>query len=182
MNKGANRDKKQALTAYFVVAARDGDRGALGDLVRLWHPRLVAHGWRLTGRREAAEDAVQSAWRDIVRGIAKLRDENAFAPWAYRIVTRAAGRQAGRQMPVAALDVEVKDEGDGPEEASQHAELRRAIRALPAGQRAAVALHYFEGLTVAETAVALSIPAGTAKTRLMHARAKLRAFYEGDEE
>ncbi|NNC47521.1 MAG: sigma-70 family RNA polymerase sigma factor [Sphingomonas sp.] len=181
MKKGANRDKTQALTAYLVVAARDGNRGALGDLVRLWHPRFIAHGWRLTGRREAAEDAVQSAWRDIVRGIAKLRDESAFAPWAYRIVTRAAKRQAGRELPAASPDTEIEDDRDGPEEASRHAELRCAIRALPAGQRAAIALHYFEGLTVAETAVALSIPAGTAKTRLMHARAKLRAFYEGDE-
>lgn len=182
MAKGANREKSQALTAFWVVAAREGDRGALSQLVRLWHPRLVAHGWRLTGRRDAAEDAVQSAWRDIVRGIAKLRDENAFAPWAYRIVTRAAGHQNGREYAFDPLDTEIEDDAPGPEQASHHAELRGAIRALPSGHRAAVALHYFEGLTVAETAVALNIPVGTAKTRLMHARAKLRAFYEGDEE
>ena len=181
MAKGANREKTQALTAYWVVAARDGDRGALGELVRLWHPRLVAHGWRLTGRRDAAEDAVQSAWRDIVRGINSLRDENAFAPWAYRIVTRSAGRQGARERSFDPLDDDIQDARPGPEQASRDSELRGAIRALPAGQRAAVALHYFEGLTVAETAVALNIPAGTAKTRLMHARAKLRAFYEGEE-
>ena len=182
MTKGANRDKAQALTAYYVVAAKGGDRKALGELVRLWHPRLVAHGWRLTGRREAGEDAVQSAWRDIVRVINSLRDERAFAPWAYRIVTRAAGRHTGREIGTDALDHEIEDEAPGPETASRHAELRRHIRTLPAGHRAAVALHYFEGLTIAETAVALNIPVGTAKTRLMHARAKLRAIYEGDDE
>jgi RNA polymerase sigma-70 factor (ECF subfamily) len=36
-------------------------------------------------------------------------------------------------------------------------------------------------MSVAEVAVALAVPAGTVKTRLMHARHKLRAALEGDE-
>ena len=55
-----------------------------------------------------------------------------------------------------------------------------AIRALPPDQRAAIALHHFEGLSVAETAVALDAPVGTIKTRLMHARLKLKAALEGE--
>ena len=48
-------------------------------------------------------------------------------------------------------------------------------------QRAAVALFYNEDLSVAEIAVALSVPAGTVKTRLMHARSKLRAALKGED-
>jgi len=47
-------------------------------------------------------------------------------------------------------------------------------------QRAAVALFHFEEMSVAEVAVALDVPVGTVKTRLMHARRKLRAVLEGD--
>ena len=50
-----------------------------------------------------------------------------------------------------------------------------------AGARAAIALFYLEDMSVAEMAVALDVPAGTVKTRLMHARRKLRAALEGDE-
>ena len=64
---------------------------------------------------------------------------------------------------------------DGPERAA----LARAIRGLPPGQRAAIALHHFEDMSIAETAVALDVPAGTVKTRLMHARRALRAALEG---
>jgi RNA polymerase sigma-70 factor (ECF subfamily) len=69
-----------------------------------------------------------------------------------------------------------------PEEpAGDHDRLRAAIRALPEGQRAAIALFHLEDMSVAEVAVALDVPAGTVKTRLMHARQKLRAAIEGDE-
>jgi RNA polymerase sigma-70 factor (ECF subfamily) len=47
--------------------------------------------------------------------------------------------------------------------------------ALPAEQRAAIALFYLEDLSVAEIAAALGVPAGTVKTRLMAARDRLRS-------
>ena len=59
--------------------------------------------------------------------------------------------------------------------------VRRAINRLPRDQQAAVALFYGEDMSVAEVAVALDVPAGTVKTRLMHARRKLRSELEGDE-
>lgn len=54
-----------------------------------------------------------------------------------------------------------------------------AIATLPAPQRAALSLFYTEDLGVAEIAVALDVPPGTVKTRLMHARRKVRALLEG---
>jgi RNA polymerase sigma-70 factor (ECF subfamily) len=59
--------------------------------------------------------------------------------------------------------------------------LRAAIAKLPPEQRAAVALFHFEELSVAEVAVALHVPVGTVKTRLMHARLKLRAALQGED-
>ncbi len=52
--------------------------------------------------------------------------------------------------------------------------MQKAIRMLPPHQQAAIALFYLEDMSVAEVAVALDVPAGTVKTRLMHARRKLR--------
>jgi RNA polymerase sigma-70 factor (ECF subfamily) len=58
--------------------------------------------------------------------------------------------------------------------------LARAIASLPPDQRAAIALFYLEDLSVAEIAAAMDVPAGTVKTRLMHARARLRAALTGE--
>lgn len=172
------------LDEFLVADARAGNRAALEQLVLRWHPRLVAHAWRLTGDREMARDAAQTGWGEIVSGLPRLRDEQAFPAWAYRIVSRACAgeidKAVKRRSLVAALAAEGADEAVQPAEPLQLDRLQAAIRQLPPGERAAIALHHFEHLRVAEVAVALAIPVGTAKTRLMNARRKLRAILEGD--
>jgi RNA polymerase sigma-70 factor (ECF subfamily) len=181
MESGRNR----LLDAYLVAAARTGDGRAFEALVRRWQSRLIAHAWRLLGSAEQARDAVQEAWSEIARGLGRLHDEKAFAAWAFRIVSRRCARQvrSNQRMRAVGEAVAATPAETAPEEVYGGREvdrLRTAIRHLPPEQRAAVALFYFEDLSVAEVAVALDTPAGTIKTRLMHARRKLRAELEGD--
>ena len=177
-------DAARIFDDYLVAGARAGDRRAFELLARRWQGKLLAHAWRLLGDREAARDAVQSAWGEIVRGIGRLADERAFAAWAFRIVSRRCARHIGDSVKsralADALEREPPPEPDESAAASDVDRLRAAIRTLPPEQRSAIALFHFEGLSVAETAVALNVPAGTVKTRLMHARRKLRATLEGE--
>ncbi|MGE0179167.1 MAG: RNA polymerase sigma factor [Sphingomonas sp.] len=179
------RSSERLLHGYLAAAARVGDREALALLVRRWNGRLLVHAWRLLGDAELARDAVQDAWGEILRGMPKLADTNAFPAWAYRIVSRRAARLIGRlsrdRRLRDAVEREPSAEAAAPDGANVDAErLRRAIVALPAEQRAAIALFHLEDMSVAEVAVALDVPAGTVKTRLMNARRKLRAALEGD--
>jgi len=170
----------RALDAYLAAAARVGDRRALALLFKRWNPRLTAHAWRLLRERELAADATQEAWLEIVRGLPRLADADAFAAWAYRITSRRCAKVIGRAVD-ARRAAETMTVGEaaaaGLEPDAVH--LRRAIDGLPADQRAAIALFYLEDMSVAEVAVALAVPAGTVKTRLMHARHKLRDALEG---
>lgn len=173
---------------YLAAAAQTGDRGAFGRLAERWQPKLLAHAWRLMGEVEAARDVVQDAWVDIARGLVRLDDPSLFPAWAYRIVSRRAADAIDQRTRVRRLDAAlaaeappVDDTAKRMETAADAAPLARAIAALPAEQRAAVGLFYLEDLSVAEVAVALSVPVGTVKTRLMHARAKLRAALKGAE-
>ena len=186
LNDISSAQTRRLLDEYLVVAARAGDRRAFTDLVRRWQRRLAAHGWRLTGDREMALDAVQAAWLEIARGLPRLDDERAFPAWAYRIVSRRCARDIAalrqRRNLASAFAAEPEPEPHCPDPTAQD-EARRlhvAIRTLPPGQRAALALYHFEGLGIGEIAVALDVPAGTVKTRLMHARRTLRAVLEGD--
>jgi RNA polymerase sigma-70 factor (ECF subfamily) len=184
-NCESNRHRR-ALDAALVIGARAGDAALRDALVRRWHRRLVAHGWRLTGDPALAEEAVQAAWIDILRGLPQLRDEAAFAAWAFRIVTRKVAAGIGGRVAARDLTAALASEAATlPDEASlddhaERADLRAAVATLPPGHRAAVALHYFEELSIAEVAVALGVPSGTVKTRLMHARARLRRILEGE--
>lgn len=58
--------------------------------------------------------------------------------------------------------------------------IRQAFATLPAGQRLAAHLFYVEGLTLGEIAIATEVPLGTAKSRLFHARLRLKAALEGE--
>ena len=177
--------KKQALSAYLVISARAGDRQAVDGLVRLHGPRIQAHATRLLSEADGARDCVQEAWIEIMHGLHGLRDENAFLPWALRIVTRRVAREISKRQRSRSLrdELTVEIATTCPDKGLDFLaanDVRRAIRALSPEQQACVALFYREDLRVAEVAVALDVPVGTVKTRLMHARQKLRAILEGE--
>jgi RNA polymerase sigma-70 factor (ECF subfamily) len=178
-------EKERALDAYLAAAARSGDRQAMDSLAERWAPKLHAHAYRLCGEGELAADISQDAWWEILRGLSSLHDDRAFAAWAFRIVTHRHARsirslvrrRVGEQA--AAMEADV-DTPAAQEQETELAMIQRAMRALPGPQRAALGLFYREGLRIAEIAVALDVPPGTVKTRLMHARRKLRALLEGE--
>ncbi|MDQ3482960.1 MAG: sigma-70 family RNA polymerase sigma factor [Pseudomonadota bacterium] len=179
------RSAARILDEYLVAAARTGDRKALEMLAERWNRKLIAHAWRVTGHRDLALDAAQAGWVEILRSLPRLQDDRTFPAWAYRIVSRRCSRQinaivrdrrlaeaAAEEVPAAALA--------GADSTLDQQRLASAIAALPADQRSAVALFYLEEMSVAQVAVALEIPAGTVKTRLLHARRKLRLALEGE--
>ena len=181
-------EANRRIDEYLVVCARLGDRNAFGRLAVRWQKKLLVHARRLLQDEEAARDAVQEAWAEIVRGISRLQDERAFATWAFRIVTRRCARhirraQRTRRAEAAPLQEPIVSEGAfGSAEHKHDCDLvRRLVRGLPPQQQAAIALFYLEEMTVGEVAVALDVPLGTIKTRLMHARYKLRLAILGEQ-
>jgi RNA polymerase sigma-70 factor (ECF subfamily) len=178
--------RSKILDEYLVVTTAAGDRKAAEMRVKRRQGKLVGHAYRLTRDVEALRDVVQAAWSEIMRGIGRLRDERAFPAWAFRIVSRGCAqhvRQMVRQRELAGAMRAQEPETDPSDPAAklENDRLRAAIRTLPREQGAAIGLFYLEELSIAEVAVALDVPSGTVKTRLMHARRKLRAVLEGEE-
>jgi len=180
-------EKEKVFDAWLAASARLGDREALSLLAERWNSRLLAHAYRLSGERDLAADITQEAWTQIIRGIAGLDDADAFAAWAFRIVTRRCAHAIKglqrRRRDLAAFAREPEPDPIGASTGERQIDLaavQAAMQGLPRDQRAALALFYLEDLRVAEIAVALDVPVGTIKTRLMHARQKLRAKLQGD--
>lgn len=187
--KSVDRDRERLLDDYLAAAARAGDRRALRLLVRRWNPKLLRHAARLTGDADLARDMAQEAWEQIVRGLQRLDDTSAFAAWAYRITTRRCARAIRRLVKQRRLQSELEAEPPLPPPQDKTAEQADEVRlvlaaahALPGAQRAALALHYLEEMNVADIAIALDTPPGTIKTRLMHARRKIRDSLKGNED
>lgn len=179
MDAQTRGEKMRALVALHVAGARLGSARDFSALVAVTGPRLLAHARRLTDDAETARDTVQEAWAAIARGLPALRDDRAFMPWAMAIVTRAAARDLKRRIRARETLAELAREQAEP--GADPPDLRAAIGELPAGQRIVLDLFYIDGFSVAEVATALALPPGTVKTRLMHARNRLRALMTGDD-
>ncbi|MCK7594833.1 RNA polymerase sigma factor [Pseudomarimonas salicorniae] len=180
------RDAGRIYDEYLVSAARSGDRAAWERLVQRWQPRLLRHALRLSDGADSARDSTQEAWIEIFRGLHRLDDVVAFPAWALRIVTRRCQRAWRRQDGAAEESFDERHELPLPEQDSAEfaVDLQTALdalRQLPPSQRATLALYHLDHLSVAEIAIALDVPPGTVKTRLMHARRKLRAMLDPEQ-
>lgn|GEM_PF-493609 len=180
-------EKDKVYDAWLAASARLGDRQALTRLAERWQSRLKAHAWRLTGDTELAADVTQEAWIQIIQGIARLDDSNAFAAWAFRIVSRRCARairhRQRQRAGVAALGREPEPQGldaGSSENGADLAMVRAAMAELPTDQRAALGLFYLEGLRIAEIAVALDTPPGTIKTRLANEVVNQQSFRDSE--
>lgn len=167
----------------LVLQCQEGDSEALRTLIARWQPRFARLAWRLTSEREAARDVVQDAWLAIVRGLGRLDDPARFRPWAYRIVKnkcadwvrrRATRRSAMEQLREHATHTVTDDEPNS----GDISRLRDAMARLPDEQRMILSLHYSEEMGIVEIAAVLNVPVGTVKSRLFHARNRLKEALE----
>ena len=169
------------LDELLVTLVWSGDQRAANELARRWHPRLLRAARRTLGEDEPAHAVTQETWVSVLRGIHRLSDPARFAPWAFTILRRkcadAIRRRQSRRSHES--DENVPD-GVAPANAGEALAIRQAFAALPPDQRLAAHLFFVEGLTLAEIAEVQDIPTGTAKSRLFHARRKLKAALSGD--
>jgi RNA polymerase sigma-70 factor (ECF subfamily) len=144
----------------------------------------VAHS--LLRSVQDAEDAVQEALLKLYRGNAWLRmeDERAFlARTVWRAGLDVAARRSKRTEP---LEDDAGREfaatgGTAEQSLVEHGEraaLRRLIEALPEDLRQPLVLSAIEEMTSREVAIALGIPEGTVRTRVMRARTELKRRFE----
>lgn len=170
--------KAQIENEALVLACRTGNRAAFQELARRWQEPLWRHALRLTGHQEAAWDVLQETWMDVAQGIMRLRDPTTFRAWVYRVATRRAmdWHRSRHGQPSDLEDIEPSENAPEPTDAEDA--VRQALARLSGTQRVVMSLHYLEGCDVAEVAEILGIAPGTVKSRLHHAREKLRAILE----
>lgn len=152
-----------------VRTAAPDDRDGFASWVRPHWDGLARLARRLAPDgdwEDVLQDALAAAWRkraqfDPERGTPRN--------WLLAIVADQA-RKGHRR--VRRLTVEAADEGR--EDDISDPDLERALAGLTVRQRTVVVLHYYLGLPIADVAEVMSCTAGTVKSTLSDARARLR--------
>jgi len=168
----------------LVDRAKRGDEEAFDALARQVGDRCMAIACRILRDTALAEDAVQAALVVAWRELRALRDPDLFEPWLHRILTHECYAEARRRTRWSAnirlLSIDGPREADDTLTVNDRDQLERAFRRLTLEQRAVLVFHHYLGLPLPEVADRMGIPRGTAKSRLHHATAALRASIEAD--
>ena len=136
---------------------------------------LLRTAYLLTGNRADAEDLLQTALAKTYLAWDRIRDHEAVDGYVRKVMVNTQTSFWRRKRPEALYD-EVPDAPgrDRAADSDLHDALWKALAELPAKQRAAVVLRYYEDLSEAETAAVLGVSLGTVKSSTSRALARLR--------
>lgn len=155
--------------------ARDDE---FAEFVAARYRALVRRGLLLTGDSGHAEDLTQSALIRTYLAWGRLRDPANAESYARKTLVRLAVRARKRrwrgEIAAARIPEPSSAPGTGAPQDDLVLDVRRALAALPIGQRAVLMLRYLDDLSEADTARLLGIPVGTVKSRAARALASLR--------
>lgn len=175
----------QALMDEEVVArALTGETEAFQEIINHYSALMLRTAWMIVKDRDIAEDVVQDSLIQVWRHLPDLREAGALKPWLMRIVVNQCISFKRRLARATTFTHQVmaEQEGDLIASAADHYkgnlerswDLEQAVENLPARQRMAIVLHYYNGMTLPEMSRALQTSENTLKKRIQAALNNLR--------
>ena len=183
-----NNSGEEISNSELVKKSQLGEKAAFEQLV-IRHQELVfSLAYKLTGKREMANDVAQESFIRAWKAIEKFRGDSTFSTWIYRITVNTAWTLRKKAKKHNTLNIDdtyepiVIDEKKDPELVAINSDLSsvlvNALDKLPIEQRIIVELKNIEGRSHKEIADYLDISVTAAKVRLHRAHQKLRLILE----
>ena len=167
-----------AEDAVWLSALRVGEPWALERFYHAYQPQVFALCWRLTGRTEDAEDAMQGTFIRAFREVRRFRGDSSLKTWVYRIAVNEALGLLRKRRDAPELRDESVSMRDGAPALVEQLAVRNALARLNPQHRAILVLRFWEGLNGPEIAAVLRISVPAVKMRLHRAREEFRKWYQ----
>jgi len=171
---------------HLLARVAAGEMAAFDRLYRDYRPRLARFLDRMMRRPNLVEEVLNDTMVVVWHHAARYNGRSKVSTWIFAIAYRTALKALRAfDQPIA------EDEGlpeaasteEGPEALLGRAELlaalSRALEGLSAEHRAVVELAYFHGIGYREIADIVDCPVDTVKTRMFHARRRLKLLLAG---
>jgi RNA polymerase sigma-70 factor (ECF subfamily) len=182
--KGAGRAgaEGEALLLRRVAA---GETRAFEELYRIYHPRLTRFLINILRRPHLVEEALDDTMMVVWRRPGSYTGASKVSTWIFAIAYRTALKALSRlDEPQEDLDAEQRPSPDqDPEQALGGRQVQKlllnAMDKLSSDHRVVVDLTYYHEAGYREIAEIMNCPVGTVKTRMFHARQKLKDLLDG---
>lgn len=170
----------------LMLAVRDGELDALGELFERHHAPLYGFLVKFTGQRTAAEDIAQTVFQRMLKYRHTYRDDGSFSAWMYHLARRCAADyfRKNNAAPAPTDPANLRHHADDAPHAGEraatrddHAFLRLALERLDRDDREVLLLSRFQELSFNEIAAVLECSVGAAKVRAHRALRELRDVY-----
>lgn len=165
----------------LLQQAKTYDQCALQVLMARWDRPMFDAAYRMLGDREEAADVRQQALLRMLQSLPRFNEQAALSTWLYRIVINLCRDRMRKKTVEQRAMTKLYDSGprtpeahrgDDPGDAAEI--VSAAVLALPDDEREAVTLKHYAGLSFAEMADILEVPASTLKSRVLRALERLR--------
>ena len=194
IRESPNTDPDLVSDLAIVQACLHGDPHGFKKLYQRHQHKVRSTLYQLCGS-DGLDDLVQDVFLRAWKGLPKFRQSAQFSTWLYRIAfnvasdrRKALAKMRSRNISVEdeqlenlANDAVIAHEGDSqPSLTKMHYQdlMQRGLAKLSEEHRSVLVLHDLEELPQKDIAEILSIPVGTVKSRLFHARNAVRKFLE----
>jgi RNA polymerase sigma-70 factor (ECF subfamily) len=181
-------DADEGAQRRLIERIAAGELRAFEQFYRAYRVRLARFLDRVTHRRNLVEEVLNDTMLVVWNRADRFDGSSKVSTWIFAIAYRKALKAL--QRCDEAIEDETLDErpaaGAGPEQQAQtrqlNAQLARALDALSVDHRVVVELTYFHGMGYREIAQIVDCPVDTVKTRMFHARRRLRGLLAGNAE
>lgn len=177
-----NFDQREATRSsdardrQLLKSVAAGDREAITDLYNLYFPRLFSFLYRLSPDYCLTEEVVNDVMLIVWRDADKFRGSSKVSTWILGIGYRQClKRLRKRRLPQANTREICESQFDGCETVELDDVIAKAFEALSPEHRMMIESVLYLGMTYQEVAEMAGCPVNTAKSRVHHARKKLRA-------
>ena len=170
----------------LVIRCQLGEPEAFEALVLRWHAPLSRYIKGLLPADNLVDDVTQEVWLAVLRGLSRLREPAALAPWIFGIARRTVMNRlrtkyaSSVEVQVESIDeLESRDAGDAPgDDVVEWSRVEHQLARLPVIDREVLVLFYLKEMSLQDIAAVLVVPLGTVKSRLHRARKQLRELLE----
>lgn len=171
---------KKVFEGLLVLQYLSGNKKAFSLLVKRYNSKMCNHAYWFTYDKDIAKDIVQDSWRIIIKKLPYLKKPNSFGSWAMQIVTRKSIdyiiKNKRDREKLKDYSKEPKWDYDLDNKESDLKKVYSAIKGLPQDQQVVLRLFYLQEYSLKEISEILDKSQGTVKSRLYHAREKLKTI------